>query len=168
MKTLFTAIASAALLTAGAASAYASDAAASEAQYDKNIVETAAAAGSFNTLLTAATEAGLADTLANGGPFTVLAPTDAAFAALPEGTVENLLKEENRDQLRSILLLHVIEGEYPSSSVAGATTSVTALSGGTLNVDGTDGVTVNGANVIQADVEASNGVIHVIDAVILP
>ena len=168
MKILFAAAATAALMVSGAAMADYKKSSYSEMAGQKNIVETAANAGAFGTLLTAATEAGLADTLANGGPFTVFAPTDDAFAALPAGTVESLLMEENRDTLRDILLLHVVEGEVPASAVTGKVTETHALSGGSLTIDGTNGVSVNGATVIQADVDASNGVIHVIDTVILP
>lgn len=134
----------------------------------KDIVDTAASAGSFNTLVAAVQAADLVDTLKGDGPFTVFAPTDDAFAALPEGTVEDLLKPENKDKLISILTYHVVPGKVMSSDVAGATTTAASVQGGELMVDGTDGVTVNGATVVQADIEASNGVIHVIDAVILP
>jgi len=132
-----------------------------------SIVDVASAAGSFNTLLAAAEAAGLAETLATGGPFTVFAPTDAAFAALPEGTVESLLLPENQDQLAGILKLHVISGKVMSTDLAGQVIEAETLNG-TVTVDGTDGVTVNGATVITADVSADNGVIHVIDAVLLP
>ncbi len=133
-----------------------------------NIVETAAAAGSFETLLAAAKAAGLAEALSGEGPFTVFAPTDEAFAALPEGTVETLLKPENLDTLRSILLYHVVEGDVRAAQV------VDLDAAGTLNgqrvgisVYG-DGVKVDDANVIQADVLTTNGTIHVIDRVIMP
>jgi len=131
------------------------------------IVETAEAAGSFTTLITAAKAAGLAGALNGDGPLTVFAPTDAAFEALPEGTVETLLKPENVDQLAGILKLHVVSGKVTSDQLAGEVMDVETL-GGTVSVDGTDGVTVDGANVTQADIMASNGVIHVIDTVILP
>ncbi len=135
----------------------------------KNLVEVAVGAGSFNTLVAAAQAAGLADTLANGGPFTVFAPTDAAFAALPEGTVENLLKPENQDQLKSILLYHVLDGKVMSSAVVGKSLSPATLNGQTFDVKTQMGkVMVNDAQVTQTDIEASNGVIHVIDKVILP
>lgn len=133
-----------------------------------DIVETAEAAGSFSTLLAAAKAAGLVDALKGEGPLTVFAPTDAAFEALPEGTVESLLKPENKDQLAGILKLHVIAGaKVTSDQLAGETTMADTLNG-TVTIDGTDGVTVNGATVVQADVMASNGVIHVIDTVLLP
>ena len=139
---------------------------ASTAQMD--IVDTAVAAGSFNTLVTAVQTAGLVDTLKGPGPFTVFAPTDEAFAKLPAGTVENLLKPENKDQLVSILTYHVVAGETYAADLAGKRLQVATVQGETVDIDGTDGVTVDGASVIQADVGATNGVIHVIDEVILP
>ncbi|MEN0078416.1 MAG: fasciclin domain-containing protein [Pseudomonadota bacterium] len=132
------------------------------------IVDVASAAGSFETLIAAAKAADLAGALMGEGPLTVFAPTDDAFAALPEGTVETLLLPENKDQLASILKLHVIAGaKVTSDQLAGTTTQAETLNG-TVTIDGTDGVTVNGATVIAADVMASNGVIHVIDTVLLP
>ena len=133
-----------------------------------DIVDTAVAAGSFTTLVAAVQAAGLADTLKGPGPFTVFAPTDDAFAALPAGTVESLLLPENKDQLTSILTYHVAPGSYPASALLGNTGVVPTVNGASLTVDGTDGVTVGGANVTTPDVIASNGVIHVIDAVLLP
>ena len=133
-----------------------------------DIVDTAVAAGSFNTLVAAVQAAGLEDTLRGEGPFTVFAPTDDAFAALPEGTVESLLQPDNKDQLVSILTYHVVAGKTKSTDLAGQSVSVATVNGADVAVDGTDGVTVNGANVVQADIWASNGVIHVIDAVIMP
>jgi uncharacterized surface protein with fasciclin (FAS1) repeats len=133
-----------------------------------DIVDTAASAGSFNTLLTAAKAAGLVDALKGDGPLTVFAPTDAAFAALPAGTVESLLKPENKHKLAEILKLHVIAGKkIAAADLAGKKLSAETLNGAVF-IDGTDGVTVNGANVITADVVASNGIIHVIDEVLLP
>src|SRR6056297_459649 len=133
-----------------------------------DIVDTAAAAGSFTTLLAAAEAAGLVDALKGEGPLTVFAPTDDAFAALPEGTVENLLKPENKDALAGILLYHVVSGKIMSGDI-GNSASPATLQGATIDVKSSYGkVTVNGANVVAADVAASNGVIHVIDAVILP
>ena len=131
------------------------------------IVDTAVTAGSFETLVAAVQAAGLVDTLKGEGPFTVFAPTDEAFAALPEGTVESLLLEENKAQLVEILTLHVVPGKVMSGDVSDGMTAE-AVSGGTLTVDTDSGVMINGANVVQADIEASNGVIHVIDKVILP
>lgn len=134
---------------------------------ESNIVEVAQAAGQFGTLLAAAEAADLVGALTGEGPLTVFAPTDAAFAALPEGTVESLLLPENKDQLVAVLQLHVIAGKVTSDQLAGAVTEAETL-GGTVTIDGTDGVTVNGIDVVSADVMASNGVIHVIDEVILP
>ena len=134
----------------------------------KDLVDTAAGAGTFNTLVAAVDAAGLVDTLKGEGPFTIFAPTDEAFAALPEGTVEDLLKPENKDQLIAILTYHVVPGKVMAADVAGAETTASSVQGGELMINGTDGVTVNGASVTQADIEASNGVIHVIDQVILP
>ncbi len=133
---------------------------------EANIVQTADSAGSFTTLLAAAQAAGLAETLSGAGPYTVFAPTDEAFAKLPEGTVANLL--DNPDQLREILLYHIVPGRVPASEVIGLDSATTA--------QGTDvtfrvadfGVLVNNARVTTLDIEASNGIIHVIDTVILP
>ncbi len=133
-----------------------------------DIVDTAVAAGSFNTLVAAVQAAGLVDTLKGEGPFTVFAPTDDAFAALPEGTVETLLKPENKEQLQAILTYHVLAGQVMSESIAGKTLSPQTVNGQTIDVDATSGVKINGANVVTADIETSNGVIHVIDAVLLP
>ena len=137
-----------------------------------NIVETAKSAGSLNTLLAAAEAAGLVEALSAPGPLTVFAPTDDAFAALPEGTVENLLKPENKDQLAAILTYHVVGQKIMSGDIPDATTEVETLSSGddkTITVvKSSTGVTVDGATVVTADIEADNGVIHVIDKVILP
>ena len=133
-----------------------------------DIVDTAIAAGDFTTLVAAVQAAGLVDTLRGDGPFTVFAPTDEAFAALPEGTVDALLLPENRDTLVAILTYHVVPSEIMSSDIAGQTATVATVQGGTLAVDATSGVMINEANVVTADVDASNGVIHVIDAVLLP
>ncbi len=134
-----------------------------------DIVDTAVAAGSFETLVAAVQAADLVDVLKGEGPFTVFAPTDEAFAALPEGTVESLLLPENRDQLVAILTYHVVPGEVMAKDADGATVDLATVQGASLTVDGTgEGVTVNGVNVINADISAENGVIHVIDAVIMP
>lgn len=134
-----------------------------------DIVDTAVAAGSFETLVAAVQAAELVDVLKGEGPFTVFAPTDEAFAALPEGTVDNLLLPENRDQLVAVLTYHVVPGTVMAKDADGATVELDTVQGTTLTVDGTgEGVTVNGANVISADISADNGVIHVIDTVILP
>ena len=134
-----------------------------------DIVDTAVAAGSFETLVAAVQAADLVDVLKGEGPFTVFAPTDEAFAALPEGTVENLLLPENRDQLVSILTYHVVPGEVMAKDAEGASVDLETVQGASVTVDGTgETVTVNGATVIDADITADNGVIHVIDAVIMP
>ncbi|WP_426028690.1 fasciclin domain-containing protein [Brevundimonas sp. TWP2-3-4b2] len=133
-----------------------------------DIVDTAVAAGSFTTLVAAVAAAGLVETLKGAGPFTVFAPTDAAFAALPAGTVDDLVKPENKDKLTAILTLHVLSGAVHAADIAGKTLSPASVNGETLDVDGTDGVTVNGANVVTADIACTNGVIHVIDTVLLP
>ena len=135
--------------------------------HSKDIVDTAVGAGSFTTLVAAVQAAGLVDTLKGDGPFTVFAPTDEAFAALPEGTVATLLLPENKDQLISILTYHVVAGKVMSTDLSNGMMATT-VQGGTVTIMTKDGVSVNGANVVTADIEASNGVIHVIDAVILP
>jgi len=112
--------------------------------------------------------AGLVDTLKGEGPFTVFAPTDEAFAKLPAGTVDDLLKPENREKLAAILTYHVVPGKIMSGDITGKTTAVTSVQGGSLDVDATSGVKVNDATVVTADIEADNGVIHVIDTVLLP
>ena len=133
-----------------------------------DIIDTAASAGQFNTLVAAVEAADLVTTLKGDGPFTVFAPTDEAFAALPEGTVENLLKPENKDQLVAVLTYHVVSGKIMSSDIAGTATMVESVQGSELDVNATDGVTVDGATVVTADIETDNGVIHVIDRVVLP
>lgn len=135
--------------------------------HSKDIVDTAVGAGSFNTLVAAVGAAGLVDTLKGDGPFTVFAPTDEAFAALPEGTVDTLLKPENKDQLVAILTYHVVPGKVMSGDLSDGMTAATAQ-GGDVTIKTEGGVMVNDANVVTADVEASNGVIHVIDKVIMP
>ncbi|MEX0365660.1 MAG: fasciclin domain-containing protein [Ruegeria sp.] len=134
----------------------------------KDIVDTAVSAGSFNTLVTAVQAAGLAGTLKGKGPFTVFALTDEAFAALPEGTVETLLMPENKDQLVSILTYHVVPAKVMSGDIAGKRAKVLTVQGDRLSVNARNGVKVQGAEVTQADIEATNGVIHVIDKVLLP
>jgi uncharacterized surface protein with fasciclin (FAS1) repeats len=133
-----------------------------------DIVDTAVNAGSFKTLATALKAAGLIDTLKGPGPFTVFAPTDDAFAKLPAGTVDDLLKPENKAKLTSILTYHVVSGHVGSSDVMKLKSAKTVQGGEvTINAEG-GGVTINGAKVTKADIECSNGVIHVIDTVILP
>ncbi len=134
----------------------------------KDIVDTAVSAGSFKTLTAALQAAGLVDALRADGPFTVFAPTDEAFAKLPEGTVETLLKPENREKLRSILTYHVIKGSVASSQVKGGM-KAPSLNGQDLKfTTKRGGVQVNGSNVVKADIECKNGMIHVIDKVIIP
>ncbi|MEO7271977.1 MAG: fasciclin domain-containing protein [Vicinamibacterales bacterium] len=130
-----------------------------------NIVEIATTAGSFKTLVAAVQAAGLGATLSGPGPFTVFAPTDDAFAALPAGTVEGLLKDIPK--LTEILTFHVVPGKHMAADVV-KLTSATTVQGQDVTIAAKDGVTVNGAKVITADIEADNGVIHVIDSVILP
>jgi len=134
----------------------------------KDIVETAVAAGSFKTLAKALQAADLVTTLKGAGPFTVFAPTDEAFAKLPAGTLENLLKPENKAKLRRILAYHVVSGTVMAGDVV-KLQSANAVSGDTVKIGAQNGgVTVNQANVVKTDIIASNGVIHVIDAVMLP
>jgi len=132
-----------------------------------DIVDTAVKAGQFKTLVAAVKAAGLVSTLKGKGPFTVFAPTDDAFAKLPKGTVESLLKPENKEKLKNILTYHVVAAKVPSKAVS--TTKVKMVNGqkANLKVDNKK-VTINGANVVAVDVMASNGIIHIIDSVILP
>lgn len=133
-----------------------------------DIVDTAASAGQFKTLIAAVQAAGLEETLRGQGPFTVFAPTDEAFAKLPAGTVESLLKPENKDKLKAILTYHVVSGNVPSTEAVKLTSAKT-VNGKELKLDASSGtLKVDGASVVKADVFASNGVIHVIDAVVLP
>jgi uncharacterized surface protein with fasciclin (FAS1) repeats len=136
-----------------------------------DIVDTAVKAGSFNTLVAAVKAAGLVDTLKGKGPFTVFAPTDEAFAKLPKGTVEDLLKPENKAKLTSILTYHVLAGRYDAARITRPKAKqygIKSVQGSNVEVDIRSGVRVSGANVTKTDIEASNGVIHVIDTVILP
>lgn len=133
-----------------------------------DIVDTAVAAGQFETLAAALGAAGLVDTLKGEGPFTVFAPTDAAFGKLPEGTVEDLLKPENRDQLVAVLTYHVVPGKVMAADVV-KLSKATTVNGSDVQIEVVDGkVRVDDATVVATDVGASNGVIHVIDTVILP
>jgi uncharacterized surface protein with fasciclin (FAS1) repeats len=132
------------------------------------IVDVAVSAGSFKTLVAAVKAAGLVDTLSGKGPFTVFAPTDAAFAKLPAGTVETLLKPENKEKLKAILLYHVVAGDVKSTDLKDGE-SVKTVGGKSITVHIANGVvTVNDATVVKADIPASNGTIHVIDTVLLP
>ncbi len=153
---------------AAIAATFAVPAAAMHHEAKKDIVETAVAAGQFKTLAAALGAAGLVDTLKGPGPFTVFAPTDAAFAKLPAGTVENLLKPENKVLLTAILTYHVVPGKAMAADVSGKTSNVATVNGANLAIDGRNGVKVNNATVTTADVKASNGVIHVIDTVLMP
>lgn len=135
--------------------------------HSKDIVDTAVSAGKFNTLVAAVKAAGLVDTLKGKGPFTVFAPTDDAFAKLPDGTVEDLLKPENKDKLVSILTYHVVPGKVMSSDLKEGMMAAT-VQGKEVKITLDGGPKVNGAMISGADVEASNGVVHIIDAVILP
>lgn len=134
----------------------------------KDIVDTAVAAGQFETLAAALGAAGLVETLKGDGPFTVFAPTDEAFAKLPEGTVESLLKPENKDQLVAILTYHVVPGKVKAADVVKLDKAATVNGENVMITVADSGVKVNDANVVKTDISASNGVIHVIDTVILP
>ncbi len=136
--------------------------------YAADVVDTAVSAGNFKTLVAAVQAAGLVDTLKGKGPFTVFAPTDEAFAKLPAGTVDELLKPENKDKLVAVLTYHVVPGKVMAADLAGKEMKVKTVQGSEVSINGMDGVTVDGAKVIQADIVTANGVIHVIDAVILP
>jgi uncharacterized surface protein with fasciclin (FAS1) repeats len=134
-----------------------------------DIVETAVTNGSFKTLTAALQAAGLVETLKGKGPYTVFAPTDEAFKKLPAGTVETLLKPENKAQLAKVLTYHVVAGSVMSGDLKGKTTNAKTVEGSAVRIDASgNSVKVDNANVTQADVSASNGVIHVIDSVIMP
>ena len=135
---------------------------------DKDIVDTAAGNPAFSTLVAAVQAAGLVETLKGAGPFTVFAPTNDAFAKLPAGTVEDLLKPENKAKLVKILTYHVVAGKVMSADLAGKKTEAATVEGGKVTVDAMKGVMVNDATVVTADVAASNGVIHAIDTVLMP
>jgi uncharacterized surface protein with fasciclin (FAS1) repeats len=135
---------------------------------EKDVVDTAVAAGSFSTLAKALEAAGLVATLKGAGPFTVFAPTDEAFAKLPAGVLDDLLKPENKARLQAILTYHVVPGRVMASQVTGLT-SATTVNGKSLRIAVKDGtVTIDDAHVIKTDIVTSNGVIHVIDSVVLP
>ncbi|GHF15662.1 beta-Ig-H3/fasciclin [Kordiimonas sediminis] len=135
---------------------------------DKDIVDTAVGAGQFNTLVAAVKAAGLVDTLKSDGPFTVFAPTDEAFAKLPAGTVEMLLRPENKDKLVSILTYHVLSGKVMAKDIAGKKVTPATVEGSNVTIDATNGAMIDGATIINTDIKTSNGVIHVIDQVIMP
>ncbi|WP_375173890.1 fasciclin domain-containing protein [Pseudooceanicola sp.] len=155
------------LLTLSTAALIAGPAFADSHSMKKDIVDTAAEAGSFSTLLAAAEAAGLVDTLKGEGPLTVFAPTDDAFAALPEGTVESLLEPENKDKLTAILTYHVVSGAVMSGDLSDGMSAAT-VEGSEITVSLGDAVKINDATVVTPDIEASNGVIHVIDSVLMP
>ncbi|MFM2422664.1 MAG: hypothetical protein RL291_1194 [Pseudomonadota bacterium] len=134
----------------------------------KDIVDTASAAGKFGTLIAAVKAAGLVETLKSPGPFTVFAPTDEAFNKLAKGTVEDLLKPENKGKLAGILNYHVVPGKVMSKDLAGKTMKTKSVQGKEISINGTNGVMVDKATVTSADIEATNGVIHIIDQVITP
>ncbi len=160
-RSLTLALASAIALMGLSATASAADPA------KKDIVDTAVAAGSFKTLAAALEAGGLIETLKGKGPFTVFAPTDEAFAKLPEGTVDSLLQPENRAKLVAILKYHVVAGSVASGEVVKLKTAKT-VNGQEVRIDASKGVKVNDATVVKADIQASNGVIHVIDTVLMP
>jgi uncharacterized surface protein with fasciclin (FAS1) repeats len=132
-----------------------------------NIVETAVAAGSFSTLVAAVKAAGLVETLSGAGPFTVFAPTDDAFNALPAGTVDELLKPENKAKLVAILTYHVVSGKADAAAVV-AKKEWKTVEGSNAHITTTDGAKIENAKITKTDIECSNGIIHVIDAVIMP
>ena len=157
------------LVVFGAQPLFAKGEVAGETSKQANIVETAVAAGQFKTLAVALEAAGLIDALKGDGPFTVFAPTDEAFAKLPAGTVESLLKPENKEKLKSILLYHVVSGNVAAKQVMKLNgRTVKTLEGGSIKVGTRNGVTVDDARVTKTDIHASNGVIHVIDTVLMP
>lgn len=134
-----------------------------------DIVDTAVAAGQFKTLAAALTAADLISTLKGKGPFTVFAPTDEAFAKLPAGTVENLLKPENKEKLKAVLLYHVVSGKVPASKVVKLNgKEVKTVQGGAVKINTGNGVKVNDSTVVKTDIKAKNGIIHVIDTVLIP
>jgi uncharacterized surface protein with fasciclin (FAS1) repeats len=133
-----------------------------------DIATIATASGQFTTLLGAINAAGLYTTLTEPGPITVFAPTEAAFAKLPAGTLDKLLRVENRDALRQLISYHVVSGRVASADLTGKTLTNRTLAGSSVSIDGRSGVMVNNARVVQADIQASNGVVHAIDTVLMP
>ena len=165
----FPALFAAALLAVAALALPAAEARVSPRLADKDIVDTAIAAGSFTTLAKALEAAGLVDALKGEGPFTVFAPTDEAFAKLPAGTIDTLLMPENREKLKAVLLYHVVPGKFVAADVVKLNgKEAKTLQGGKVKVKANKGVMVDGANVVKTDVMATNGVIHVIDSVLMP
>lgn len=161
MKTLYS------VLVLGCALLVGSFTVAADCAKQKDIVDTAVGAGSFKTLVAAVKAADLVDTLKGKGPFTVFAPTDEAFAKLPKGTVEELLKPENKEKLQAILTYHVVPGDVRAADVVKLKEAKT-VQGQTVKIDTSAGVKINDATVIKTDIATSNGVIHVIDTVLLP
>ncbi len=133
-----------------------------------DLIATAADAGSFTTLIAAVTAAELGETLKGAGPFTIFAPNDEAFAKLPADTLQTLLQPQNKEKLVAILTYHVVPGTMLSKDLAGKHTQVSTVQGNEITIDAADDVRVNDATVLQADLEATNGVIHVIDRVMMP
>ena len=164
MRRIFTLVAAAIVLAGTGFSAIAGGHLSSE----KSIVKNAAEADNLTTLVAAVKAAGLVEALEGEGPLTVFAPTDEAFAKLPAGTVEDLLKPENKDRLIAILTYHVVPGKVMSSDLTGKQLAAETLEGSEVQIDASSGVKVDEATVLAADIEASNGVIHVIDTVIIP
>ena len=160
LRRTYLALTAATILSAAAAPALADN-------HSMDIVDTAVNADGFDTLVAAVQAAGLVETLKGEGPFTVFAPTDDAFAALPEGTVDSLLQPENKDKLTAILTYHVVPGKVMSGDLSNGMTAAT-VEGSEVTIMTEGGVMVDDANVVQPDIEASNGVIHVIDKVIMP
>jgi uncharacterized surface protein with fasciclin (FAS1) repeats len=165
---VFAAFAAAFALAAPMAEAHPRAEKQNEARHQADIVDTAVSAGQFQTLAAALQAAGLVNTLKGDGPFTVFAPTDDAFRALPQGTVERLLRPENRAELTRVLTYHVVPGRVTSDQLVGQQIRPQTVAGARLAIDARQGVSVNNARVLTADVSASNGVIHVIDRVLLP
>jgi len=156
------------LAVCGVATVQAADTCTADKKHAKDIVDTAVTAGSFKTLAAALNAGGLVETLKGKGPFTVFAPTDEAFGKLPKGTVEELLKPENKDKLVKILTYHVVAGKVTAADVVKLSSAET-VEGSKVKIKVSDGkVKINDANVVKTDIAASNGVIHVIDSVILP
>jgi uncharacterized surface protein with fasciclin (FAS1) repeats len=172
MKTLFLLAASASLLAAPALARQAAPAADKPAPAaavgTSNLVALAKSDAQFSTLAKAIEAAGLGDTLSAAGPYTLFAPTDAAFAKLPAGELDRLLQPANREQLKTLLMNHVVEGQAKAEYFSGKNGELTALGGGKLALDGAAGVKIGGATVVKPDIMASNGVIHAVDSVILP
>ncbi len=170
MKTMMLAASAALAIAMGAApAALANDTSATApAKGTANIVATAKANSEFSTLSKAIEASGLTDELAAAGPYTMFAPTDAAFGKLPPDKLASLMDPANKEELKQLLQNHVVSGQAKAEFFAGKSGEMTALGGGKLALNGADGVSVNGAKVVQADIAASNGIVHAIDSVMLP